>query len=144
MFYRSTIAAAALALGVFAVMPAAEAARATTNLSVRAGPGTGHARVDVIPRGAYVDTGRCVPGWCYVNWRGRDGWAYARYLRDGGPGYGGPGYRYDPGYRYPGYRYGGGPDFYLGLPGFSLSIDDDDDDDDWRDGRRNRRGGWWR
>ena len=55
----------------------ADAARATTNLNVRSGPGTGYAVVDSLSPGEVIDARECSSGWCQV---GQDGWVSARYL----------------------------------------------------------------
>lgn len=116
MLYRTLIAAGALVAGMAAAIPQAEAARTTNDLSVRTGPGIGHERIAVIPRGTYVDVGRCVRGgrWCRVDWRGRDGWAASAYLVEGS----GP--RYPRHHRYR--RYDPGPSVYLDLPWFDLRV----------------------
>lgn len=101
MLFRSLLAASALAGALSLAATTADAARATADLSVRSGPGTNYARVDVIPQGRFVNIGRCSGNWCQVRWPGRDGWASASYLAGGGPaprrGYYRPRYRRAPG-----------------------------------------------
>jgi uncharacterized protein YraI len=83
-------------------LAAAASAVATTDLNVRAGQGTNHPVIGVLPAGAAVDVRGCADGWCYVSEYG--GYASARYL-DGAryampvsP----PVYGYDPFYTSPG------------------------------------------
>jgi uncharacterized protein YraI len=49
-----------------------------TDLNVRAGQGTQHSVIDVMPQGTIVDVTGCSDGWCYV--RDYNGYASARYL----------------------------------------------------------------
>ncbi len=117
----------------------AAAAVATTDLNMRAGPGTDHQVIGVIPEGAPVSVLGCGGSWCQVNFSGRVGYANAAYLGGGdaavvvqpapaygGYAYGGSGYGY-PGYYDYGYSYG--PSV-----GFGFSYGD----------RRWRRGDNWR
>lgn len=64
--------------------PAALAANAivTTNLNVRAGPGTNYPVLGAIPNGAPIDVVGCTTGynWCQVDYGGRLGWASANYI----------------------------------------------------------------
>lgn len=57
----------------------------TTNLNMRAGPGTGFHRVGVIPARRAVRVYRCSSRsrWCRVGYRGRTGWVSSRYLSSG-------------------------------------------------------------
>lgn len=76
----SVLVALALCAGSMAV---AEAAEATGNVNVRAGPGSSYAAIDVLQAGQTVDIDRCTSsGWCYVRKAGPDGWVSARYLTD--------------------------------------------------------------
>jgi len=60
---------------------------AATTLNVRSGPGTNYPVVDVLNRGQSVRMSDCRGGWCFVEHRGRNGWASQRYLdRIGGGG----------------------------------------------------------
>jgi uncharacterized protein YraI len=113
----------------------AAAAVATTDLNMRAGPGTDYQVVGVIPDGASVRVRGCQGSWCEVDFRGRSGFASASYLSGGEtavtiqPGYAyrsyGPAYRsyaYTPGYYgsygYPddyAYGYRRGPSIGFGL-----------------------------
>lgn len=54
----------------------------TTDLNMRAGPGTNYPVVASVPDDALVDIQGCVAGyaWCDVIWRGRRGWVSGRYL----------------------------------------------------------------
>ncbi|MCB1462995.1 MAG: SH3 domain-containing protein [Nitratireductor sp.] len=64
----------------------ANAAVATGTVNMRTGPGTNHAVVAVIPRGAPVAIVQCTArrSWCQVHWGPHSGWVSARYL-GGGP-----------------------------------------------------------
>lgn len=55
---------------------------ATTELNVRAGPGTNFPVVGVIPEGGAAVIGGCVADsrWCTVAYDGGEGWAYSDYL----------------------------------------------------------------
>jgi uncharacterized protein YraI len=69
---------------VLAAPAAALAARgeATTNVNMRAGPGTEYPAVSLIPADARIDIHGCLKdgAWCDVSWRGNRGWVDARYL----------------------------------------------------------------
>jgi uncharacterized protein YraI len=74
-----------LVAAMLLVVPtAAFAARGivTTEVSMRAGPGTGFPVVDRIPGGARVNIHGCLrpPSWCDVSWDGERGWVSAEYL----------------------------------------------------------------
>lgn len=71
---------AALALAATTAGAFAAPAFATTHLNVRSGPGTHFRVVDVLSRGERVDIQYCRGSWCFVEKRGPDGWASARYL----------------------------------------------------------------
>lgn len=73
-----TMLIAAGALGLAAAPAAAEVV--THALNLRSGPGLGHPVIAAMPAGARVDAGSCSGSWCRVTWRGRSGWASARYL----------------------------------------------------------------
>ncbi|TKT82691.1 SH3 domain-containing protein [Aquamicrobium sp. LC103] len=85
MIFRMMVAGAAMLAGIFLTQTAAEAepAYTTGSLNVRAGPGTGYARVGTLPPGTRVDLGRCQGNWCYVRVGGLRGWASASYLAAG-------------------------------------------------------------
>lgn len=81
MSLRKVLFALALTGGL--LLPAAVQAAVNytvTALNMRTGPGTGYARITVIPAGGAVQVYNCTRSWCKVNWRGRVGWASARYL----------------------------------------------------------------
>ena len=121
----------ALAAGAtLATFGAAHAATVTTDLNLRAGPGTDYPVIDAMPAGAHVNISNCTGSWCRVSFRGESGWASASYLGQGGRSrtvyrtrtYAAPSYQYvEPGYAYaPGYDYGYGP--YAYSPGISFGI----------------------
>lgn len=65
---------------------------ATGNVNIRTGPGTGYAKVGVLPTGEYVDVKQCQGSWCFVDRAsGTDGWVSKNYLApaEGGGGGGG-------------------------------------------------------
>lgn len=80
---RSTMLTS-LALGLFLGGPAAAdvTATATTDLNVRAGPGTEYAVIGMIEAGGTAAIGGCIEGskWCSVSLGGTTGWAYSDYL----------------------------------------------------------------
>lgn len=79
-FLLCTAAAAAIMLPAAAL--AAQPAFTTTDLNLRAGPGTDYPVVDMIPGGARLRIEGCIAGynWCSVVWRGEYGWAQGDYL----------------------------------------------------------------
>lgn len=85
---RTALAAGLLALsgGIAAAAPAT----VSTDLNLRAGPGTQYGVVALLPVGSTVDTGGCGNGWCQVNFGGYSGYVSARYLDVGGAVYAEP------------------------------------------------------
>ncbi len=75
-------AAVATAMGAGAAMAAP--AVVTTDLNVRAGQGTNHPIVGVLPEGSVVETRGCGDGWCFIPQLG--GYASASYLSPAGRG----------------------------------------------------------
>lgn len=75
-------ASVAAAMALPATAMAASSAVTTTNLNLRAGPGTEYPAVDTIPEGARLRIRGCISGynWCDVVWRGERGWAQGDYL----------------------------------------------------------------
>lgn len=75
---------AALVVSVLGVAPAPaqEIASVTTDLNLRAGPGTQYPVITTIPYGSQVRVYGCLRGysWCDVFWAGTRGWVSARYL----------------------------------------------------------------
>jgi len=66
-----------------AVAPvAAQAAftHTTSNLNLRAGPGTHYPVKKVIPAGAEIDVHSCGHTWCYTAWAGHQGYVNHDYL----------------------------------------------------------------
>jgi uncharacterized protein YraI len=107
--------AAAMVAALGAAPALARPAMVETDLNVRAGQGTSHPVIGVLPQGTVVDVRGCGNGWCYVPELG--GYASASYLqplRTGG--YARP--AYGPVYVEPGPVYGGGVGFSFGTPGF--------------------------
>jgi uncharacterized protein YraI len=49
-------------------------------LSLRAGPGTEHATISVIPQGATVEVQECLAGWCEITYAGMTGYASQAHL----------------------------------------------------------------
>lgn len=82
--FKTMLASAAILLGSAAIASAAPAS-VTSDLNMRAGPGTGYGVVTVLPAGAVVDVIGCTGSWCRVSWRGISGYASASYLASGGP-----------------------------------------------------------
>lgn len=78
---RRIVMTALLALPLIAVQAQAEQAKATTDLNVRSGPGTGYAVVDTLHAGEVVTMSNCQPNnWCYITHPGPDGWVSGSYL----------------------------------------------------------------
>ena len=75
------------AVGALAAAPAmAEvAAKATTDLNMRSGPGAWHEVIGVIPAEAEATVTACYTeaNWCEVSFDGTSGWAYGGYLTVG-------------------------------------------------------------
>ncbi len=134
---KRVLVAAALATAFGAGAAAAAPAVVTTDLNVRAGQGTSHPVVGVLPEGSVVETRGCGSGWCFIPQFG--GYASASYLQPAGRGamrvergprvveryeryepYAGP-MAYDPvwrdGYYERPYVRGGGVGFSIGTPG---------------------------
>jgi uncharacterized protein YraI len=131
------VTALALSSGV------AAAAVATTDLNLRAGPGTGSSVIGVIPDGARVAILDCTGSWCRVNYNGEMGYASAAYLEGSqsvgvgvavAPTYVNPApydawaYGYEEPYGYEDYGYYNSPSI-----GFGLSFGD---------GGHRHHGGW--
>ena len=71
---------AAFALLLLAASPATAAPGvAKGNVNLRTGPGTGYARIAIVPAGARVDILRCA-GWCEIIHAGRRGWVSGSYV----------------------------------------------------------------
>lgn len=72
------------ALFVLAAPAAAVAARgyATTDVNMRAGPGTGYPVVETVPADAHLNIHGCLSdgAWCDVSWHGERGWVSADHL----------------------------------------------------------------
>ena len=85
---RKWMIAVAVTAGM--MMPgAALAAYVTTDLNMRAGPGTHYHRIGVIPARHQVHIYTCLrnTSWCEVAYGGVRGWASSRYIASGGGGY---------------------------------------------------------
>jgi uncharacterized protein YraI len=82
MQFRIAVLASVLAVGpVFSVLPATAAITHTTsNLNLRAGPGTHHRVKAIIPAGAPIDIESCGDTWCYMAWAGHVGYVKHQYL----------------------------------------------------------------
>jgi uncharacterized protein YraI len=76
-------AACSCILAATALAPvAAQAAftHTTSNLNLRAGPGTHYPVRKVIPAGAAIDVHSCGHTWCYTAWAGHQGYVNHDYL----------------------------------------------------------------
>jgi len=79
---RKILLTAAIATGLGASVAMAAPAVTTSDLNVRAGQGTSHPVVGVLPEGSIVDVRGCGDGWCFVPQLG--GYASASYLQPTG------------------------------------------------------------
>lgn len=145
---RLGLAAAACLVGGAAFAYPAEVSR---DLNLRAGPGTNYEVLATMPGGAVVDVEGCRGSWCRVDYRGREGWASARYLGEQTARRGPPAHAPAYGYRErvrpaPEYGYRERVRPAPGITfefGFGTGRDYDEDDrydrrryrDDWDDGR---------
>jgi uncharacterized protein YgiM (DUF1202 family) len=81
---RSRIAVLISALAgalLFSALPTnAAITHTTTNLNLRAGPGTHHRVKAIIPAGAPIDIESCGDTWCYMAWAGHVGYVKHQYL----------------------------------------------------------------
>lgn len=79
---RSLTTLSAVLLTSIAVPALAQNAEVTTDLNMRAGPGTQYPVITTIPDGRGVNIYGCESGlnWCDVSWRGNRGWVYSDYL----------------------------------------------------------------
>jgi uncharacterized protein YraI len=79
---RTFTTLSALLLSSIALPALAQDASVTTDLNMRAGPGTQYPVITTIPGGRSVDIYGCEGGlnWCDVSWRGNRGWVYSDYL----------------------------------------------------------------
>ena len=75
-------ALASIAVGLVFSAPPANAAitHTTSNLNLRAGPGTHHRVKAIIPAGAPIDIESCGEAWCYMAWAGHVGYVKHQYL----------------------------------------------------------------
>ena len=82
MGFRIAVLASAAVVGlVFSALPAGAAITHTTsNLNLRAGPGTRHRVKAIIPAGAPIDIESCGDTWCYMAWAGHVGYVKHQYL----------------------------------------------------------------
>jgi uncharacterized protein YraI len=80
--YLMPLAASFVAIVAAPSFAAAQDARVTADLNMRAGPSTNFPVVDVIPESAPVNVHGCVKGysWCDVSSQGSRGWVSANYL----------------------------------------------------------------
>jgi hypothetical protein len=75
--------AAAVGLALPTTAGAQTIAQVTTDLNLRAGPGTNHGVITSMPRGAQVQVHQCPTSWCQVSYGGVTGWASHSYLAAG-------------------------------------------------------------
>ena len=82
MQFRVAVMASVLSVGLaFSALPARAAlTHTTTNLNLRAGPGTHHRVKAIIPAGAPIDIESCGDAWCYMAWAGHVGYVKHQYL----------------------------------------------------------------
>lgn len=84
MAFRNAISMAALATAAALSTPssAATLASATTPLNIRSGPGPQYPVVGAIRKNGRAVVQGCIEGslWCEVNYLGKQGWAYSKYL----------------------------------------------------------------
>lgn len=85
MNFRNYLIAGAAAIGMAlpTVAAAQQLAQVTTQLNLRAGPGTNYAVIGTMPRGAQVHVHQCPSSWCQVSYGRTTGWASHRYLSGG-------------------------------------------------------------
>jgi uncharacterized protein YraI len=85
MKLRSYLVAGATAIGMAlpTIAAAQTLAQVTTDLNLRTGPGSNHAVIGAMPRGAQVHVHQCPGSWCQVTYGGTTGWASQRYLSTG-------------------------------------------------------------
>lgn len=76
------LAAAVAAATLVPTLAEAFPGTAVGSVNLRAGPGTGYARLATIPAGATVDVGGC-SSWCSVTYAGISGYASASYIARG-------------------------------------------------------------
>ena len=80
MQFRLAVLAIVVGLA-FSPLPASAAiTHTTTNLNLRAGPGTHHRVKAIIPAGAQIDIESCGDTWCYMAWAGHVGYVKHQYL----------------------------------------------------------------
>lgn len=72
----------AAALAALPVAAFAATSITTTNVNLRAGPGTNYPLVTTIPKRAELVTHGCLQdmSWCDVNWGGQRGWVSSQYM----------------------------------------------------------------
>ena len=77
----ATFATIGLALSVSGAF--AFAAKSSTALNIRSGPGTGYDIVDALYKGEQVNVNKCTSSkkWCYITHSGPDGWVAAKFLK---------------------------------------------------------------
>ncbi|WP_052341562.1 SH3 domain-containing protein [Salinarimonas rosea] len=138
IFQRLGLAAATCLVAGAAWAYPAEVSR---DLNLRAGPGTNYQVIATMPGGVVVDVEGCRGSWCRVDYRGRSGWASARYLGE-------PSVRRGPRAPAPDYGYrervrpAPGITFEFGFGADRDYYDDRrwrDDDRHWRDDDRHWR-----
>ena len=81
-FRFAGLASALVASLIFSALPAKAAITHTTsNLNLRAGPGTHHKVKAIILAGAAIDIESCGHTWCYMAWGGHVGYVKHQYLK---------------------------------------------------------------
>ena len=80
MQFRIAVLASACVVCVFRSAGQAAITHTTSNLNLRAGPGTHHRVKAIIPAGAPIDIESCGDTWCYMAWAGHVGYVKHQYL----------------------------------------------------------------
>ena len=69
-----------VALSLASTASAATLTHTTSNLNLRAGPGTNYPVRTIIPKGAEIDVHSCGHEWCYTSWVEHQGYVSRDYL----------------------------------------------------------------
>ena len=80
LFRFVALAGVASALSLAPVAAEAALTHTTSNLNLRAGPGTQYPVKKVVPAGAVIDVHNCGHSWCYALWASHHGYVNHDYL----------------------------------------------------------------